>query len=152
MKFAEYVQIIGSVLATITGLFAVITAIVKPLRKAFVNWVICNTGSTNMAKQISEMEKMLKSHNEQDEQKTEAVKEIKETVEKLKDAQRCILRTNILRIYYKYLPTGEIPAYVFETLSKDYHAYKSIEGNTFVDDIWKIMSQEWKVIPNNKYN
>ena len=76
---------------------------------------------------------------------------LKDTVEKLKDSERCVLRTNILRIYNKYLPTGEIPAYEFETLSKDYHSYKGLDGNTFVDDIWEIMSKEWKVIPNGKY-
>ena len=63
----------------------------------------------------------------------------------------CVLRTNILRIYNKYLPTGEIPAYEFETLSKDYHSYADLEGNSFIKDIWKIMSEEWKVIPNGKY-
>ena len=79
------------------------------------------------------------------------MKILKETVEKLKDSERCVLRTNILRIYNKYLPTGEIPAYEFEILSKDYHSYADLEGNSFVKDIWKIMSEEWKVIPNGKY-
>lgn len=151
MKFLEYVGIIGSALGGITGFFAVIMTIIKPLRKGFVNWVVCNTGSANMAKQISEIDKMLKAHIEQDKQKADDMREIKETVEKLKDSEQCNLRTNILRAYYKYLPTGEIPAYAFETLSKDYHSYKSLDGDTFVDDIWPIMSQEWKVVPNGKY-
>ena len=97
------------------------------------------------------IEKMLKDHIGQDSQKAEDMKILKDTVEKLKDSERCVLRTNILRIYNKYLPTGEIPAYEFETLSKDYHSYKGLEGNTFVDDIWEIMSKEWKVIPNGNY-
>ena len=151
MKFLEFLKIIGGAIGGLTGLWAIIVAVIKPLRKRFVNWIICNTGSENMAKEISDIKEMLKEHIGQDAQKVEDMKEVKETVEKLKDSERCVLRTNILRIYNKYLPTGEIPAYEFETLSKDYHSYKGLEGNTFVDDIWEIMSKEWKVIPNGNY-
>ena len=151
MKFLEFLKIIGGAIGGLTGLWAMIVAVVKPLRKRFVNWIICNTGSENMAKEISDIKEMLKEHIGQDAQKVEDMKEVKETVEKLKDSERCVLRTNILRIYNKYLPTGEIPAYEFETLSKDYHSYKGLDGNTFVDDIWEIMSKEWKVIPNGNY-
>jgi len=151
MKFLELLKIVGGALGGLTTICGVIVAIVKPLRKRFVNWIVCNTGSANMAKQISDIEKMMKEHIGQDAQKAEDMKILKETVEKLKDSERCVLRTNILRIYNKYLPTGEIPAYEFETLSKDYHSYKELEGNTFVDDIWKIMSEEWRVVPNGNY-
>ena len=151
MNFIEILKIIGAALGGLVGISGFIVAIFKPLRKGFVNWVVCNTGSANMAKQISEIEKMMKDHIGQDAQKAEDMKSLKDTVEKLKDSERCVLRTNILRIYNKYLPTGEIPAYEFETLSKDYHSYKELEGNTFVDDIWNIMSQEWRVIPNGNY-
>ena len=151
MNFIEILKIIGAALGGLVGISGFIVAIVKPLRKSFVNWIICNTGSENMAKEISDIKEMLKEHIGQDAQKVEDMKEVKETVEKLKDSERCVLRTNILRIYNKYLPDGEIPAYEFETLSKDYHSYKSLEGNTFVDDIWEIMSKEWRVIPNGNY-
>lgn len=151
MKFLELLKIVGGALGGLTTICGVIVAIVKPLRKRFINWIVCNTGSANMAKQISDIEKMMKEHIGQDAQKAEDMKILKETVEKLKDSERCVLRTNILRIYNKYLPTGEIPAYEFETLSKDYHSYKELEGNTFVDDIWKIMSEEWRVVPNGNY-
>lgn len=151
MNFIEILKIIGAAAGGLVGLGGLIVAIVKPLRKRFVNWIICNTGSENMAKEISDIKEMLKEHIGQDAQKAEDMKSLKDTVEKLKDSERCVLRTNILRIYNKYLPDGEIPAYEFETLSKDYHSYKSLEGNTFVDDIWEIMSKEWRVIPNGNY-
>ena len=150
MKLIEFLKVIGSIFGSATAICAAIVAIIKPLRKRFVKWVICNTGSANMAKQISDIEEMLKNHIGQDAKKAEDMKTLKETVEKLKDSERCVLRTNILRIYNKYLPTGEIPAYEFETLSKDYHSYEELEGNSFIKDIWKIMSEEWKVIPNGK--
>lgn len=151
MKFLELLKIVGGALGGLTTICGVVVTIIKPLRKRFINWIVCNTGSANMAKQISDIEKMMKEHIGQDAQKAEDMKILKETVEKLKDSERCVLRTNILRIYNKYLPTGEIPAYEFETLSKDYHSYKELEGNTFVDDIWKIMSEEWRVVPNGNY-
>ena len=99
MKFLELLKIIGGALGGVTGIFATIVAVFKPIRKSFVNWVVCNTGSANMAKQISEIEKMMKDHIGQDAQKAEDMKILKETVEKLKDSERCVLRTNILRIY-----------------------------------------------------
>lgn len=143
MEFVELLKNISSILGAATGVVTVVMTIFKPLRKRFVDWVVCNTGSANMAKQISGIEQMLKEHISQDAQKAEDMK-------LLKEAELCTLRTNILRIYYKYLSTGEIPAYEFEALSKDYHSYHNLHGNTFVDDIWAIMSQEWKVIPNGK--
>ena len=71
MKFVELLKIIGTALGGITGICATIVAIFKPLRKGFVNWVVCNTGSANMAKQISEIEQMMKDHIGQDAQKAE---------------------------------------------------------------------------------
>ena len=78
MKFVELLKIIGAALGSITGICATIVAIFKPLRKGFVNWVVCNTGSANMAKQISEIEKMMKDHIGQDAQKAEDMKTLKE--------------------------------------------------------------------------
>ena len=86
MNFIEILKIIGAALGGLVGISGFIVAIVKPLRKGFVNWIICNTGSANMAKQISEIEKMMKDHIGQDAQKAEDMKEVKETVEKLEKA------------------------------------------------------------------
>ena len=52
----------------------------------------------------------------------------------------------MLRTYYKHLPHKDIRQYEFENFIKLYEAYKSLGGNSFIDEIneevrhWKIIS------------
>lgn len=68
-------------------------------------------------------------------------------IKKLADGARCRLRNDMLRIYYKYEETENIPQYQFENFSHMYRAYKALKGNSFIDKIWNDI-QKWDVIPN----
>lgn len=109
------------------------------------------TEMKNLQTTVGELKTTVNGLEKKVEKLNTVVDDMKKKLETVEESEQCVQRTNILRIYYKYLPTGEIPAYEFETLSKDYHSYKKLHGNTFVDDIWEIMSKEWKVIPNGNY-
>lgn len=149
------------------------------INKTGSNNMVSKTELTDVKNELSSIKTMLSEHIQKDKPKATEIQNLQTTVGELKttvdgldktvgklntavdgmkcqlatveESEQCVQRTNILRIYYKYLPDGEIPAYEFETLSKDYHSYKKLKGNTFVDDIWRIMSEEWKVIPNGNY-
>ena len=58
---------------------------------------------------------------------------------------RCQLRTEMLLIYYHNKDDGSIRQYEIENFIKNYNAYKALGGNSFIDDIYKIVIT-WKVI------
>lgn len=65
----------------------------------------------------------------------------------VREGQTCLLRTEILGIYYKHEGEDEptLRQYERENLDALYAAYKAQHGNTFVKDIYEIM-RHWRVI------
>ncbi len=66
-------------------------------------------------------------------------------IKRLVEGQKCQLRSDMLRIYYKNYETREIRQYEFENFSLMYKAYKALKGNSFVDKI-KEEVFKWKVV------
>jgi hypothetical protein len=58
-------------------------------------------------------------------------------LKKLANAQRCQLRSEMLKIYYRNCESETIHQYEFENFSMLYDAYKALKGNSFIDKIWK---------------
>ena len=67
------------------------------------------------------------------------------TIDKVVDGQRCLLRSEMLRIYYHNRDRGEIRQYEYENFVYLYEAYKKLKGNSFIDKIYK-EAQKWKVL------
>lgn len=63
----------------------------------------------------------------------------------IREGQRCLLRAEIVRTYYRNLETEKLREYEYQNLEKCYRAYIKLGGNSFVKHIYKEM-QEWKVI------
>lgn len=63
----------------------------------------------------------------------------------VRDGQRCLLRSDILNVYYKYREEKKIRQYEYENVVLLYKAYKALGGNTFVDHIYNEIN-EWEVI------
>ena len=61
------------------------------------------------------------------------------------ETDKCLLRKNILDIYYANNQKAEIKLYEFENIAYMYKQYKELGGNSFVDKIWDEI-QTWKVI------
>lgn len=66
-------------------------------------------------------------------------------MKKLANAQRCQLRSEMLRIYYRNCDSETIHQYEYENFSSLYLAYKALKGNSFVDKIWGEI-QKWEII------
>jgi hypothetical protein len=60
------------------------------------------------------------------------------------EGQRCQLRQAMLDIYYKHKDEKKIRQYEAEHFDKCYHAYKSLKGNSFIDEIYKT-AHTWEV-------
>ena len=63
---------------------------------------------------------------------------------KLAEGQKCQLRSEMLKIYYRYCEEEVIPQYAYENFSMLYDAYKALKGNSFVDKLWKDV-QSWDI-------
>lgn len=54
---------------------------------------------------------------------------------KAKNGQLCLLRNELLKIYYKYKETEELPQYEAQNFIMMYEAYKARGGNSFIDEV-----------------
>lgn len=66
-------------------------------------------------------------------------------IRKIADGQKCQLRSEMLRIYYRHRETGEIRQYEYENFVFLYEAYKALKGNSFIDKIYKEV-QTWEIV------
>ena len=67
-------------------------------------------------------------------------------IKKISTGTKCQLRSEMLRIYYANIKTGQIRQYEYENFVMLYEAYKALKGNSFID---KIMEEihELEIIP-----
>ena len=63
----------------------------------------------------------------------------------LREGQRCLLRSEIVRIYYRHHDDKQLREYEYKNMSQCYKAYKALGGNSFIDHIYQEM-QEWEII------
>ena len=76
------------------------------------------------------------------------IKPIREWImgtEALRERQRCLLRSELVRIYYRHHEENQLREYEYKNLSQCYKAYKALGGNSFIDHIWQEM-QKWEII------
>lgn len=66
-------------------------------------------------------------------------------LERIQEGERCVLRSDMLRIYYNNLEKQELRQYEKENFIKLYEAYTALEGNSFIKDIHDEI-KTWKVI------
>lgn len=62
-----------------------------------------------------------------------------------REGQKCLLRSEIIRLYYRHQETRVLRQYEYENLCQCYKAYKALGGNSFVKRIYEEM-QEWDVV------
>lgn len=65
--------------------------------------------------------------------------------EAIREGQRCLLRAEIVRLYYRHREEKKLREYEFKLLEQCYKAYRALGGNSFIDRIYEEM-QEWEII------
>lgn len=60
---------------------------------------------------------------------------------------KCLLRNEMLNIYYYNREKQTLRQYEYENFEKLYKAYKALRGNSFVDKIFKEIQTTWEVVP-----
>lgn len=64
---------------------------------------------------------------------------------KVCNGQKCLLRSDMLNIYYHNREKKVIRQYEYENFVMLYEAYKALKGNSFIDKIYSEV-KEWEVI------
>lgn len=67
---------------------------------------------------------------------TAKIKSYKEKDATQQEALKCLLRSNITKIYYKYTEIGSIPQFEKENVTYMHEQYKKMNGNSYVDEIY----------------
>lgn len=76
-----------------------------------------------------------------------SIKPLRERVlgmKKVMDGQKCLLRADMLRTYYKHKDSEKIRQYEYENFLTTYDAYKALGGNSFIEHIYNEVT-EWEV-------
>lgn len=63
----------------------------------------------------------------------------------IREGQRCLLRSEIVRIYYRNHDARCLREYEFKNMDQCYEAYRALNGNSFVEKIHDEM-KEWDII------
>lgn len=67
---------------------------------------------------------------------TAKIKSYKEKDKHQEEALKCLLRSSITKIYYKYKDLGYIPQYERENVIYMHEQYKNMNGNSYVDELY----------------
>jgi hypothetical protein len=67
------------------------------------------------------------------------------SIKKIANGTKCQLRSEMLRIYYKNHDKQEIRQYEFQNFVELHAAYKALNGNSFIDEIYERI-KEWDII------
>ena len=63
----------------------------------------------------------------------------------LREGQRCLLRSEIVRTYYRHHDDEKLREYEYKNMDQCYKAYKALGGNSFIDHIYNEM-QKWEIV------
>lgn len=63
----------------------------------------------------------------------------------LREGQRCLLRSDIVRTYYHHHDDETLREYEYKNMDQCYKAYKALGGNSFIDHIYNEM-QKWEIV------
>lgn len=67
------------------------------------------------------------------------------SISKVMNGTKCLLRSEMLRIYYRHCDSKEIRQYEYENFIYLYEAYKKLKGNSFIDKVYEEV-KKFKVI------
>ncbi|MBQ2865949.1 MAG: hypothetical protein IJE90_05460 [Clostridia bacterium] len=63
----------------------------------------------------------------------------------IEEGQKCLLRADMLRTYYRHRDEGRIRQYELENFLTTYKAYKALGGNSFIEHIYSDVSR-WDIV------
>lgn len=154
MKITEILKSAAAVASSITIIAALLTAIIKPFQRRFAKWIIkvsgiitCDDKIDNLSEKISDLtvsvkvlDNALEAHIRQgsDERAliNSSLNDANNKLDASVESQRNMCRNIITELYYEFIKSGCMPRYKHELLIKTYMNYKSLNGNSYIDEIY----------------
>ena len=113
--------IAGAVITIIT----LITLIIKPIRKAFINWISKLSERDSINEKLDRLSALVQTTVSQND-------ELKDEMEKQSKALQASLRNSILNVYNRCSDRQYITSFELQNLSQLYENYKALGGNSFI--------------------
>lgn len=66
-------------------------------------------------------------------------------IKRLVEGQKCQLRSDMLKLYYKHKNKKTIRQYEYENFMLMFKAYKALKGNSFIDEIYNVVTH-WEIV------
>ena len=136
----EVIKGFGNVASSIMTIVALLTLLIKPVRKGLVNWIERLVSKKETDRLLNEVREMLINQEE-----TNRSQQAMLTLQS--NALLCLLRSNISARYHKYLPNREIPNYELKNVVQMYECYCAMHGNSYVEVIYNEI-RKFKIIPD----
>lgn len=129
---------IGDIASTIVSVGAVLALLSTPIRKRLKEWIVDTSKSDDLKNALKDVKTNVDAILKE-------LEHIKKELNNQKKANQCSLRTDITKLYYDNIQNKSLKQYEKQMLIKTYEAYKDEDGNTYIDSIYKEMS-DWQVI------
>ena len=142
MNGIEILKTVASVASSLVVIGGFLVAAFKPLRKKVADWVVGTSGVPTCNAEIDKLVGTVAHIKQSDSERKETLDALNKVNKKLDDnleTQRNSCRNLITDMYYKYGKYGEMPRYKHELLIKTYTNYKSMGGNSFIDELYEEM-------------
>lgn len=125
ITLTDTILAIGSVAGAVVTICALVTLIIKPLRKAFVAWVLKTTDRDSINQKLDHLSDLIRTAIAQnDELQAEMAKQSK--------ALQAGLRDSILNLYNRCIAKNYITSFELQNLSELYENYTALDGNSFI--------------------
>ena len=133
----EVVKNIGTVIGLVLSAITLITLCCKPLRRKMGNVIRKASNMEETSAALEEVRAML--------QQMVATQEVnQELMTHFQESQLSLLRDSIIRLYFKYLPERQVPAYGRKDMVNLFESYQKLGGNSYVRTIYEEF-MDWSV-------
>ena len=115
----DLITTIGGIAAAFNATLIFVIAVFKPIRKALIDWVQRQAGSTKLSTELQEIKDMMTKRVEEDKVRDEILREQAKAV-------KWVLRGNIVSSYERCMKAGCMTPKGREELVEDHAMYKAM--------------------------
>ena len=133
----EIIKDIATVIGLILSAITLITLCCKPLRKKIGNVIRKASNMEETSQALEEVRAMMQQIMATEESKQELMTHFQES-------QLSLLRDSITRLYFKYLPEKQVPAYGRKDMVNLFESYEKLGGNSYAKTIYEEF-MDWPV-------
>lgn len=137
-EVSDLIKDVGAVISAIVVITGFITMLIKPIRKRLISWITHINKTDDTKEELRNLGTLI-------EKQVALHESLSEDNELQKEAIKCLLRNEIVSIYYKNCDKCELTVHQFENLTSLYEAYVALGGNSFVKKLYDEICNCWVI-------